>query len=471
MKMFIDSKWIEKKDKISVRDPFDDSVIETVPKADLDDVERALEAAHQGFETARNMTVYQRASVLYKTAKYISEREEEFATLIAREGSKTIREARKEAQRCVNTLTVSAEEAKRILGETIPFDSFPGGENRVGYFYRFPVGVVLAVTPFNDPLNLVAHKLGPAIASGNSVLLKPATLTPLSAIKLVQALLESGLPSEVIQVVTGYGSEIGDALVSDERVRMISFTGGVEAGKQIMNRAGIKKIGMELGSNSPVIVCKDADLEWAVDSCVSGAFWAAGQNCIGVQRIYIHKDLYEAFKDKFVQKTQNYNIGDKQKEETDMGPMINEEEAVRVEKWIKEAVSMGAEVLCGGNRQKALLEPTVLEKVSEKATIYREEVFGPTVNLFPVSDIKEAVKKANRMPFGLHAAVFTKDIDLAFRITYDLDCGGVMVNDSTDYRLDSMPFGGIKNSGLGREGIKFSIQEMTEPKTICINLR
>lgn len=471
MKMFIDSKLIEKQDKISVHDPFDDSVIDTVPQANLDDVERALEAAYKGFETARNMTVYQRSSVLYRTAKYISEKETEFAILIAREGSKTIREARKEVQRCVNTLTVSAEESKRILGETIPFDSFPGGEKRIGYYYRFPVGVVLAVTPFNDPLNLVAHKLGPAVAAGNSILLKPATLTPLSALKLTRALLESGLPSEVIQVVTGYGSEIGDVLVSDRRVRMISFTGGVEAGKQIMDRAGIKKIGMELGSNSPVIVWKDASLDWAVDSCVSGAFWAAGQNCIGVQRIYIHKDIYEEFKDRFVKKTQNYKIGDKQKEETDMGPMITEEEAVRVKKWINEALSMGAEVLCGGKREKALLEPTVLEKVPEESNIYREEVFGPTVNLFPVSGIKEAVDKANSLPFGLHAAVFTKDIDLAFKVAYGLDCGGVMVNDSTDYRLDSMPFGGIKNSGLGREGIKFSIQEMTEPKTICLNLQ
>ncbi|MBD3414238.1 MAG: aldehyde dehydrogenase family protein [Candidatus Aminicenantes bacterium] len=470
MKMFVNSKWMDKKEQIPVHDPFDDSVIDSVPKADPDDIQRALASAYKGFETARNMTVYQRASVLYKTAEYISERIEEFATLIAREGSKTIREARKEALRCVNTLTVSAEEAKRILGETIPFDSFPGGEKRIGYYYRFPVGVVLAVTPFNDPLNLVAHKLGPAVAAGNSVLLKPATLTPLSAIRLTQALLECGLPPETIQVVTGYGSEIGDALVSDERVRMISFTGGVEAGRQIMNKAGIKKIGMELGSNSPVIVWKDADLDWAVESCVSGSFWAAGQNCIGVQRIYIHKDIYEPFKNGFVSQTTQYQIGDKMNEKTDMGPMITEDEAVRVEKWIEEAVSIGSEVLCGGKRQKALLDPTVLENVPEKATIFKEEVFGPTVSLFPVSDMEEAIGRANSLPFGLHAAVFAKNIDLAFQIAYGLDCGGVMVNDSTDYRLDSMPFGGIKNSGLGREGIKFSIQEMTEPKTICLNL-
>ncbi len=470
MKMFINKQWVEKKDQIPVYDPFDESVIDTVPRADSEEIQRALDSAYKGYETAKRMTVHQRASVLYKTAEYISDRIEEFATLIAREGSKTIREARKEALRCVNTLTVSAEEAKRVVGETIPFDSFPGGEKRIGYYYRFPVGVVLAVTPFNDPLNLVAHKLGPAVASGNSILLKPATLTPLSAIKLTQALLECGLPPEVIQVVTGHGNEIGDTLVSDKRVRMISFTGGVEAGKQIMKKAGIKKVGMELGSNSPVIVAKDASLDWAVESCVSGSFWAAGQNCIGVQRIYIHKDIYNSFKDKFVDKTLSYKIGDKMKEETDMGPLITEEEAVRVQKWIDEAASMGAEVLCGGKRKKAVLEPTALEKVPEAATIYREEVFGPAVNLFPVSDLEEAVEKANSLPFGLHAAVFTKDVDLAFRIAYHLECGGVMVNDSTDYRLDSMPFGGIKNSGLGREGIKFSIQEMTEPKTICFNL-
>ena len=470
MKMLLDSKWVDRDETIPVHDPYDDSVIDTVPSATKEDAAAAVACAVKGFDVARKMTVYERASILRKTADIVSESLEDFATIIAREGSKTIREARKEAMRCVNTLTVSAEEAKRILGETIPFDSFPGGENRVGYYYRFPIGVVLAITPFNDPLNLVAHKLGPALAAGNSVVLKPATVTPLSALKLAEALLEAGLPPEALHVITGYGAKIGDVLASDERVRMISFTGGVEAGQRIAKLAGIKKLGMELGSNSPVIVWEDADMDWAVESCVSGAFWAAGQNCIGVQRLYVHKPIYEAFKEKFVDQTRRYKIGDKLLEETDMGPMITEGEAKRVEKWIGEAVDMGAKLLCGGKREKALLEPTVLEKVPQEATIHREEVFGPTVNLYPVETVEEALQKANSLPFGLHAAVFTRDVNRAFEFAYGLDCGGVMVNDSTDYRLDSMPFGGIKNSGLGREGIKFSLQEMTEPKTICFNL-
>jgi len=470
MKMLLDGQWVDRNEKIDVLDPFDNSVIDMIPKGTKADVETALAAAAKGFEVTKRMTVYDRAQILYKAAGIISKNLEDFATIIAREGSKTINEARKEASRCVNTLTCSAEEAKRILGETIPFDSFPGGEKRRGFYYRFPIGVVLAITPFNDPLNLVAHKLGPAIAAGNSVILKPATVTPLSAIKLVETLLEAGLPPEAIQLITGYGSEIGDPLVSDERVRMVSFTGGVEAGKHIASIAGIKKIGMELGSDSPVIVWKDADINLAVESCVSGAFWAAGQNCIGVQRLLVHRDIYNEFKAEFVKRTKQYKIGDKLKEETDMGPMITETEAKRVEKWVKEAVEKGATVLCGGKREGALFEPTVLENVSSNAKIHYEEVFGPTVNLYPVDDLDEAIKDANSLPYGLLAAIFTSNVDVAFKAAYELDCGGVMINDSTDYRLDSMPFGGVKYSGLGREGLKFSLQEMTEPKVVCFNL-
>ncbi len=470
MKMLLDGQWVDRDEKIDVLDPFDNSVIDTVPNGTIQDVEVALKAAVEGFEITRRMTVYDRAQVLYKAANIISDKLEDFATVIAREGSKTINEARKEVSRCVNTLTCSAEEAKRILGETIPFDSFPGGEKRRGFYYRFPIGVVLAITPFNDPLNLVAHKLGPAIAAGNSVILKPATVTPLSAIKLVEALLEAGLPPKAIQVITGIGSKIGDPLVSDERVRMVSFTGGVEAGKHIASVAGIKKIGMELGSNSPVIVWKDSDLNLAVESCVSGAFWAAGQNCIGVQRLLIHRDIYDEFKTRFVECTKQYKIGDKLKEETNMGPMITKSEAKRVEEWVNEAVKKGATVLCGGKREGTLFEPTVLEKVPSNATIHHEEVFGPTVNLYPVDDLDEAIKEANSLPYGLLAAIFTSNVDVAFKAAYELDCGGVIINDSTDYRLDSMPFGGVKYSGLGREGLKFSLQEMTEPKVVCFNL-
>ncbi len=470
MKMLINGQWKDSIEKINVYDPYDNTIIDTVPKATIDDAKAAIASAIRGYAIARKMTVYQRADILFKTASIVEQNLEDFAVTIAREGSKTIKEARKESRRCVNTLKISAEEAKRILGETIPFDSFPGGENRLGYYYRFPIGIVLAITPFNDPLNLVAHKLGPAIAAGNSVILKPATVTPLSAIKLAEAFIAAGLPSECLQVITGNGNEIGPTLVKDENIRMVSFTGGLEAGKEVASLAGIKKIGMELGSNSPVIVWKDCDIEYAVESCVSGAFWAAGQNCIGVQRVYIHKDIYTTFKDKFVAATLKYKIGNKLLDETDMGPMITEKEAERVERWVAEAKKMGANVLCGGNRKGALMEPTVLENVPKTATIHKDEVFGPAVNLYPISTMEEAINESNSLPYGLLAGVFTNDVNLAFKAAYELDCGGVMINESTDYRLDSMPFGGIKNSGLGREGIKFSLQEMTEPKVVCFTI-
>ncbi len=470
MKMYLAGEWVDRPTTIDVRDPFDNSLIDTVPAATKEDVETAMAAAVHGFEQARRMTVYQRFQILTRAAALVQERQEDLARTIAREGSKTIREARKEARRCGNTMTVSAEESKRLLGETIPFDSFPGGEHRQGYFTRVPIGIVVAITPFNDPLNLVAHKLGPAIAAGNAVILKPATVTPLSALKLTEILLEAGLPPLVLQTLTGHGAEIGDALVADPRPRMISFTGGFEAGMRITRLAGLKKIGMELGSNSPAVVWKDADVAWAAETCVSGAFWAAGQNCIGVQRIYVHRSIYDAFRERFVALAKAYRIGDKMDEATDMGPMINEGEAKRVERWVAEAVQKGARVLAGGTRTGALFAPTVLENVPEDATIHREEVFGPTVNLYPFDTVEEGIAKANSLPFGLHACLFARDIDVAFQIANGLDCGGVIVNDSTDYRLDSMPFGGIKNSGLGREGIRFSLQEMTEPKMISFYL-
>jgi glyceraldehyde-3-phosphate dehydrogenase (NADP+) len=471
MKMFIDGQWIDRQEKIAVYDPYDNSVVDYIPRGTDDDAKKAVLAAQKGYSISRKMSVHERANVLYKAAEIVKNTLEDFAVTIAREGSKTIREARKEARRCVNTLIVSAEESKRILGETIPFDSFPGGENRVGYYYRFPIGVVLAITPFNDPLNLVAHKLGPAIAAGNSVILKPATVTPLSAIKLAQALLEAGIPAECLQVITGNGDELGSALIQNDIVRMVSFTGGLEAGKKVAMMAGIKKIGMELGSNSPVIVWNDTDIDYAAESCVSGAFWAAGQNCIGVQRIYIHDSVYNNFRKRFIDLTLKYKIGNKLLEETDMGPMITEREAERVEQWVNEAKKIGAGILCGGKRNGAVMEPTALENVPENATIYKDEVFGPAVNLCRVTSIDEAIQKSNSLPFGLHAAIFTDNVNLALKAAYSLDCGGVMINESTDYRLDSMPFGGIKNSGLGREGIKFSLQEMTESKTICFTIK
>jgi len=470
MEMLIAGKWIDKDEKIEVRDPYDNSLVDTVPSGDSDDIDRAISAAVEGYRVNRDMPVHERIRILRRAADIIEENSEEFARTIATEGSKTIKEARKEVMRAVQTMTISAEEARRIVGETIPFDSMPGSENRVGYYYRFPIGVIAAITPFNDPLNLVAHKVGPAIAGGNAVVLKPATVTPLSALKLGKALMDAGLPGGVLNIVTGYASKVGDALVTDKRIRMISFTGGAEAGEEIVRKAGLKKIGMELGSNTPVIVCADCDLEKAVDSCVSGAFWAVGQNCIGVQRIYIEKEIYKKFETLFVAKTRSLKVGPQLDEDTDMGPMITEGEAKRIEKWVNEAVEKGAKLLCGGKRNGAIYEPTVLADVPPGCTIDKEEVFAPTVNLYPVDSLEEAIEKANDVDFGLHAGIFTRDINKAFKAIKELDVGGVMVNDSSDYRIDLMPFGGVKRSGLGREGIKFALLEMTEPKVVCFNL-
>jgi len=470
MKMLIGENWVDKDEKIEVRNPFNNELVDTVPYGEEGDVDAAFQAAEEGFKINRELPVHQRISILYKTAEIIRNNQEEFARIIASEGSKTIREARKEASRCIDTITISAEEARRVVGETIPFDSREGSENRVGYYYRFPIGVIVAITPFNDPLNLVAHKVGPAIAGGNAVVLKPATVTPLSALKLGEALIEAGLPWKILNIVTGRASRIADALVTDPRGRMISFTGGTEAGLDIVKKAGLKKIGMELGSNSPVIVMDDADLEQAVELSVSGAFWAVGQNCIGVQRIYIHEAVYDEFEKLFVERTKKMKVGFQLDEETDMGPMITEEEAARVEKWVEEATQEGAELLTGGKRKGTLVEPTVFKNMPEGTKLNCEEVFGPVVNLYKISSLDEAIEKANSVKYGLHGAIFTRSLDNAFKAIKGLDVGGVMVNDSTDYRIDMMPFGGVKWSGLGREGIKFALLEMTEPKVVCFNL-
>jgi glyceraldehyde-3-phosphate dehydrogenase (NADP+) len=470
MKMLIDGRWLDREQHIEVLNPYDNSVVGIVPRATMDDVRDAITSAVEGAAVARKMPIHQRTDILKQTAASVKDRFEEFARTIASEGSKTIREARKETFRAINTLTVAAEEAKRIVGETLPFDSIQGSENRVGYYYRFPIGVIAAITPFNDPLNLVAHKLGPAIAGGNSVVLKPATVTPLSALKLGEVMMEAGLPAKVLNIVTGYGSEIGDALVTDPRVRMISFTGGLEAGIEITKKAGLKKIGMELGGNAPVIVMDDCDIDKAVESCVSGAFWAVGQNCIGVQRLLIHHKIYQKFVDKFVQRTKKMKTGYQLDEDTDMGPMITEDDAIRVESWVDEAMADGAKVLIGHERRGSIYLPTVLENVPPGSKVDVEEIFGPVVCMYKFDTLDEAIEKANSVNVGLHAGVFTSNISVAYKVIQELDVGGIMINDSSDYRLDMMPFGGVKGSGLGREGIKFALQEMTEPKVVCFNL-
>lgn len=365
---------------------------------------------------------------------------------------------------------MSAEEARRINGETISFDQVPGSENREGYYKYFPVGIIGAITAFNDPLNLVAHKAGPALAAGNYVIVKPTSETPFSALHLAEVLLEAGLPGDMLSVVTGSGSELGEPLVNSPDIGMIVFTGGLETGEQIADQGGVTKLQMELGSNSPVIVAQDAKLENAVTSSVGGAFAAAGQNCNGVQRIYIHEDVFDDFTKRFVEQTKQLKIGKKMSEETDIGPMISEDAAKRIESWVEAAKEVGAEIQCGGERDGTYYAPTVLTNVPTECQIVHEEAFGPVVSLFPVADFQEAIERANAVNYGLQAGVFTQDIDKAHEAIEKLVVGGVMINDSSDYRIDSMPFGGRKGSGIGREGIKYAVEAMSEKKVICFNL-
>ncbi|MGG1572072.1 aldehyde dehydrogenase family protein [Fictibacillus sp. NRS-1165] len=469
-KMYLAGRWVHRERTIVVRDPQDNSFIDSVPAASKEDMLACIEQAGEGAKIAAAMPVYERMDVIHKAADYIENHKEKYALTIAREGSKTIREAAKETARCIQTLRISAEEARRIHGETIPFDQMEGNDNRVGYYQRFPIGIIGAITPFNDPLNLVAHKVGPAIASGNAIIVKPATVTPLSALLLAEAFAHGGLPPKVLSVITGHGYEIGDVLVTHPAVRMISFTGGVEAGEEIVRKAGLKKISMELGSNSPVIVLEDADLEAAVESTVSGAYWAAGQNCLSVQRIYVQQSVMREFESAFVARTNQYRVGDKLSEDTDIGPLISEKEALRIEKLVHEAVEKGAELLTGGKRDGAFYYPTVLKNIPDDSTVAKEEIFGPVVMLYEVKDVDEAIEKSNEVSYGLQAGIFTKNIDKAQKAVARMEVGGIMINDSSDYRIDAMPFGGVKKSGLGREGIKFAIQDMTEPKVVCYKL-
>ncbi len=470
MKMLLNGEWVDRPHKLEVRNPQDDSLIDTVPKASTEDMQAAIEAAVGGFEQAKQMPAHRRMSILRQTAEMMTEQHEDFARTIAQEGIKTIREARKEVTRCIETIRISAEEARHLGGETIPFDQMPGSENRMGYFVREPIGIIGAITPFNDPLNLVAHKVGPALAAGNAIIVKPDSKTPLSALKLAEAIHEAGVPPGVLQVLPGPGYEIGDILVTDPRVRMISFTGGLNVGTEIAHKTGLKKIGMELGSNSPVIVMPDADLKLAIEANISGAFWAAGQNCLHVQRLLAHDDIYDEFSARFVAAAEAYNVGDKLDEKTDMGPLINETEAVRVEQMVNEALKQGATLLTGGERSGAFYAPTVLADLPETCTLAREEIYGPVTILYRFNSLNEAIHRANDVNYGLQAGIFTQNLNTAFEASKRLHCGGVMVNDSTDYRIDAMPFGGVKGSGLGREGIRFALEEMTEPKVVCFNL-
>lgn len=454
---------------IDVLNPFDGSLVGVVPDDDVASVRRALSAAERGFKISRALSRYERATILERTAALVEEQSDAFARLVTAESGKVLRAARKEVGRCVNTLRLSAEEAKRLGGEVIPFDSFPGSERRIGFYQREPIGIVVAITPFNDPLNLVAHKLGPVIAAGNSVILKLSELAPLSGARLVALFIEAGLPPEVITVVTGRGAIVGPALVSDPSVRLVSFTGGFETAHAIKNSMGLARISMDLGGNGAVIVLDDCDLERAVVQTTSGAFWAAGQNCIGVQRVFVQHGIFERFAERVAAKARSLVVGNPQDERADMGPMISVLAAERAEAWINDAVEAGARVLTGGKRDGTLLQPTVLIDVPDTARLACEEAFAPIVCINRIGTLEEGIARANATPYGIHAAIFTKDLDSALSAAEELEAGGVMINDSTDYRLDAMPFGGVKAGSLGREGVRFAIEEMTQTKVICFN--
>lgn len=452
-----------------VRNPANGELIGRVETATTDDVERALQLAVSGREIAAAMPRHRRASILENAAHAISERLEHFAQTIVAESGKAIRQALMEVDRCVNTLKLSAEEAKRIAGDEIPFDSYPGLENRFGYFTKEPVGIVLAITPFNDPLNLVAHKVGPAIAAGCACVLKPALETPYSALALVECLHEAGLPRACLQVLLG-DATVGDQLVQDDRVAMVSFTGGVRTGEIISRAAGLKRTTMDLGGNAPVFVLSDANIDDAATECASGAFWAAGQNCIGVQRIFCHEDVLDSFKNAVLAKTEALALGDPFDPSTDVGPMVSERAALLIEEWVNEAIASGATCLTGNERVGCYFSPTILTDVPNDAKVLREEVFAPVVCLIPFSNLDDALAEANKPDFLLHGAVFTNCLNDAQKVCSVLQCSGVMVNDSSDFRFDGMPFGGSKRGSLGREGVKYAIEEMTHSKITCFKI-
>lgn len=453
---------------IDVLNPFDGSLVGTVAKVGAAQVPQLLEQGRQGARLCAALPRHRRARILEQAALAIERDAHGFARLIVDEAGKTLVQAQKEVKRCVNTLKLSAEEAKRNAGEVVPFDAYEGSESRQGWFTREPLGLIVAITPYNDPLNLVAHKLGPAIAGGNAVILKPSELAPLSALRLVDYLVQAGLPEAVVTVAAG-GAELGRALVAAREVRMISFTGGFVTGEQIARTAGLKKLAMDLGGNAPVIVMGDCDLPAAIDSCVSGAFWAAGQNCIGTQRLLVQASVYEAFREGFVRRAEALVAGDPALASTDIGPMITPQAAQNAEQVVNDALRDGARLLCGHRRQGSCYGATVLENVDHASRLWREEVFAPVVVLQPFDTFDEAIALANEPEYSLHAGIFTGNLATAMSAARRIEAGGVMINDSSDYRFDAMPFGGSKYGSLGREGVRFAYEEMTQPKVVCLN--
>ncbi len=470
MKMYINGNWVDRAETIAVLNPFDQSVLDTVPRGTAADVDSAITSAVRGAAVMGKMPAYERYSILRRAADLMAERVEDLGRTITQEEGKVIAEGRGEVLRAIQTITLSGEEAKRLHGETVPLDGAPGVTSQFGFTIRVPVGVVAAISPFNFPLNLVCHKVGPALAAGNAVVLKPAGDTPLSALKFTEILLEAGLPPEAIQCITGSGAEIGDAITGDTRVRKITFTGSMEVGDRICRNAGIKKVTMELGSNSPLIVMSDADLEKVAAATVASGFANAGQVCISTQRVLADRSIYADFLDALVAPTEAFTTGNPLDESIRMGPMIRESDAARVHDWIAEAVGQGARVVAGGDREGTLHAPTVVADARPDMRISREELFGPAVAVSAFNDIDEAIEMANDSRFGLSAGIFTQNVDWAMRFAREVHSGNLHINSHPQWRADIMPYGGLKDSGMGKEGPAYAVAEMTELKMVVFHL-
>jgi len=467
-KYLINNKWISSKETIEVRNPFNGEIVGTVFRPSADDVEKAIQSSVDAFKQTRRLPSYRRSEILKKAAAEVERQKEELANILCREAGKPIRHARGEVTRAVSTLTIASEEANRIEGETLALDITPAAGDRLGIVRRFPIGPIAGISPFNFPLNLVCHKVAPALASGNTISIKPASATPLSSLLLGRILSEAGALPGSINVIPCSAST-AEPLITDQRIKMITFTGSSEVGWEIKKRAGKKRVCLELGGNAALIVEPDSDIEFAVKRSILGGYAYAGQICISVQRIFIHKSLYDDFTDLFIKGTRELKVGDPLLDDTDVGPMIDEKSAIRTSKWIEEAVSRGARVLFGGNRDGTLFEPTVLDNVPPDVRVACQEVFAPVVVLDVYDSFEEVIDKVNDSVFGLQAGIFTKDIEKAFRAFNEIEVGGVIVNDIPTFRVDHMPYGGVKDSGFGREGVKYAIEEMTELKIMVVN--
>jgi glyceraldehyde-3-phosphate dehydrogenase (NADP+) len=468
-KFLINGGWRSSEVTRPVVNPFTNRVVGKVCQASGHDIDAAIAAAVQAFAKTRRLSSYQRSTALLFIAREIEAEKEKLARLITAETGKPITFSRAEVDRSVFTFLTASEEAKRIEGVVLPLDLVADSGNRIGFVRRFPLGPVAAITPFNFPLNLVAHKIGPALAAGNTVVLKPSSSAPLIALALAEIISRSGLPEGAVNVVPCLAGE-SDQLIVDERVKLLSFTGSPSVGWTMKARAGKKRVVLELGGNAGVIVDEDADVEYALRRIAMGAYGNAGQSCIAVQRVFVHESLFAGFLERFVSLSAAQPTGDPEDNQTVVGPMITEKAAKKVEEWINEAVAGGARLLCGGRRKGAVLEPTVLADVRAEMNVCAKEVFAPVATVEPFANFKQAISMVNNSLYGLQAGVFTNSVTSMVQAFEDLEVGGVIVNDAPTYRMDHMPYEGVKDSGFGREGVRYAIEEMTELKLLGLNI-